>query len=75
MKIRFYGKLRDITGASQIEKDFAGDCATLLQWIICEYPPLKKQVFALAVNDRIAKHSEQIGKDDTVALVPPYSGG
>jgi molybdopterin synthase sulfur carrier subunit len=75
INIRIYGQLEDITGAAVISVESVSDTALLLEELYSTYPLLKEKKFLIAVNQKIITEKTEIGRDTTIALLPPFSGG
>jgi molybdopterin synthase sulfur carrier subunit len=73
IKVLAFGPLVEI-----IEKEFfieAADTEKLLASLIRQFPLLENRKLAVAVNGKITKDVVLLQESDTVALLPPYSGG
>lgn len=73
-----FGVARDLTGGGSItlalpEKATVAD---LRSAIIAEYPAFSELVsFAIARNEAYATDGEELAVGDTLAIIPPVSGG
>lgn len=75
-KILFFAHLRDAVGEESIEMDVAGKTVTELKQKIAEtYDIQKLDTVMTAVNEEFAANDEVIKDGDTIAFVPPVSGG
>lgn len=73
VKVIAFGKIAEITG-----KEFtvtASDTEALKEQLSVQFPPLADMKFAVAVNKKVTEENIRLGNNDTVALMPPYSGG
>ncbi|TWI00591.1 molybdopterin synthase sulfur carrier subunit [Flavobacterium tiangeerense] len=73
IKVIAFGSIAEITG-----KDFsanASDLDTLKSNLIDQFPILAERKFAIAVNQKLVNENYIFTENDTVALMPPYSGG
>jgi sulfur-carrier protein len=73
IKIIAFGQIAEITG-----KEFyidVTDTATLRSTLNNEFPDLAGKKYAIAVNKKIITDTVRLAENDTVALMPPYSGG
>ncbi len=73
VKIESYGQLSEITG-----KEFtleATDTDQLADHLHNQYPQLDNIKYLVAVNRKVVTANTQIHSTDTIALLPPYSGG
>ena len=80
MKIRtlFFGIAKDIVGHSSkiIELKKKTTIGQFQVYLTEEYNDLKGvNNFAFAVNEEYATSDHQINENDTVAVIPPVSGG
>lgn len=73
IKVLAFGPLVEI-----VEKEFfieATDTKKLLASLIRQFPLLENRKMAVAVNGKITKDVVLLEESDTVALLPPFSGG
>jgi molybdopterin synthase sulfur carrier subunit len=75
VKVLFFGSLTDITGCSSLDIADILDTEQLQQQLAAQYPALAKAKYGLAVNKRMITGNTQLQQQDTVALMPPFSGG
>lgn len=77
MKVKLFGKTKEIIGSSElIITDDLTCVADLKTHLIQQYPELEDLSYlAIAINETYAEDDTLIGINDTVALLPPYSGG
>jgi len=75
IKIIAFGRLKDITGNGDILLDDAADTNQLLQQLNKKFPALTATPFIVAVDKEIITGNTDLSGADTVALLPPYSGG
>ncbi|WP_100073974.1 MoaD/ThiS family protein [Chryseobacterium camelliae] len=75
MEIRIiaFGQIAEITG-TEILTD-APDISALRKELKERFPELEHKKFAVAVNKKITEENLALQEGDTVALMPPYSGG
>ena len=75
-KILFFAHLRDEVGQDSIEMDVAGkSVAELKQYVAETYDIQKLDSVMVAINEEFATNDEVIKENDTVAFIPPVSGG
>ncbi len=79
VRILFFAGLRDLAGKREweydlTEKSILGD---LHRRILDDFPALKemKGAVRLAVNEEYSRMDRPLSDGDTVALIPPVSGG
>ncbi|WP_294201902.1 MoaD/ThiS family protein [uncultured Chryseobacterium sp.] len=73
VKVISFGKIAEITG-----KEFsvsASDTEALKKQLSGLFPQLADMKYAVAVNKKITEENTVLNNNDTVALMPPYSGG
>lgn len=73
VKVIAFGKIAEITG-----KEFsvaASDTEALKEQLVVQFPQLADMKFAVAVNKKVTDENTALNNNDTVALMPPYSGG
>ncbi len=77
MKIEliFFGQLTDIVGASSLMVDSPGTIEELKKIVIEKYPALATMQYTIAVNNKITFDNVVITENDTIAWMPPFSGG
>ncbi len=77
MKINLlaFGQIADITGQANWQLQDIMDTDALIQLLYSQYPALKETEFSLAVNKKLIHSNCVLQQEDTVALLPPFSGG
>jgi len=75
MEIRIiaFGRIAEITGKELMLT--ASDTDTLKQQLAGKFPQLSDMKYAVAVNKKMTEGNTELNTNDTVALMPPYSGG
>lgn len=75
-KILFFAHLRDAAGAESVMHDVSGKTvAQVKEFISSEYGFDKLNTVMTAVNEEFANEDEVIQAGDTIAFIPPVSGG
>lgn len=74
-KIMFFAHLKDSVGEESITKDASGKTISELKQVLSEKYGLKLDTVMAAVNEEFASDDEVIKDGDTVAFIPPVSGG
>lgn len=75
-KILFFAHLRDAVGEDFVELDAAGKTvADLKEEITARYKLQKMDTVMTAINEEFAANDEVIKTGDTIAFIPPVSGG
>ena len=77
--VRFFARLRDIVGQSEVERDVPDGTTAGGLWDILasEYEELERyrEAVSTAVNEEYGKMSQRLSDGDEVAFLPPVSGG
>ncbi len=78
LQISFFGITKDIVGEKKLKIETT-PCITaqnLVKLLILHYPDLSKiSSLVLAVNNEYASEDLILSANDTIALIPPVSGG
>lgn len=69
-----FGQIAEIMGQSESTVN-ALDTDTLKAQLLQQFPGLKDMQFAIAVNKKVVSENTVLKDGDTVALLPPFSGG
>ena len=78
MKLTFYGRLRDVDGAGELdcsEPANIADSESLRVWIGLDYPALRDATVRIALDDVLTTKPTPIAGVAEVAFLPPVSGG
>ncbi|TAG14346.1 MAG: MoaD/ThiS family protein [Sphingobacteriia bacterium] len=75
MKILFFGSLTDIIGVADLCLNGITDTDALQQFLKAQYPMLSSAKYFIAVNQKMISANTPLKTSDTVALMPPFSGG
>lgn len=75
VRLLLFGKLKDITGFSEIKLSGMRNTRELKKYLFKKYPQLRKEVFLISVNREIINQDIPIKEDDEIAFLPPVSGG
>lgn len=73
IKVIAFGQIAEITG-KEITLE-ASDISSLRSILSEKFPALSDRKFAIAVNKKLVQGNLGLNQKDTVALMPPYSGG
>lgn len=73
VKIIAFGQIAEITGKGFIIE--ANDVTDLKSALNKKFPVLAEKKYAIAVNKKLITENVTLTENDTVALMPPYSGG
>jgi molybdopterin synthase sulfur carrier subunit len=75
-KVLFFAHLRDSVGAEEVQMDVAGKTVAELKLVVTEaYKLAKMDTVMTAINEEFAQDEEIIQTGDTIAFIPPVSGG
>lgn len=77
MKVMLFAGLKEKIGNDLIELDTDGSMKVidLKNRIYADYPVLDGEVFQVASNESFVKDEHTLSNGDTIALIPPVSGG
>ncbi len=75
VNIIIFGQLADITGTDNLSLENVKDTAGLIDRLQTDFPALGASKFAIAVDKKIVKENTALDNNNTVALLPPFSGG
>jgi molybdopterin synthase sulfur carrier subunit len=67
--------LADITLTGQMTVDDFTSTDILKDHLVARFPQLSAARYFLAVNQQMIEGNQQLNSEDTVALMPPFSGG
>jgi molybdopterin synthase sulfur carrier subunit len=77
MKVLYFAEIKEIL-AKQSEEIALDSSLTVEQLkinLLEQYPALKNKTYQVAVNEEFVKDDDIVQQNDTVALIPPVSGG
>ncbi|MBI1783423.1 MAG: MoaD/ThiS family protein [Sphingobacteriales bacterium] len=74
INIVIFGSLTDITG-STLQLENIADTNALVSELNNRYPVLVNSKFMIAVNKKMIDTNTPLNNNDTIALLPPFSGG
>lgn len=70
-----FGQIAEITGKSTWKMIEIKDTITLIKNLEEQFPALVKMKYSIAVNKKVIQENTTIHENDTIALLPPFSGG
>ena len=77
MEIRLlsFGQVADITGKDTLKIPDVKNTDELNEFLAKAWPQLESIKYSIAVNKKIIQENTQLHDLDTVAILPPFSGG
>jgi molybdopterin converting factor small subunit len=75
IEILFFGSLVDITATTKLTIQDLPDTATVVNFLEQQFPALKNSTYLTTINKEIIHMHQAINQGDTIALMPPFSGG
>ena len=77
--VRLFARLRDIAGASEMQREVppGATVSTIWRQLVGEFPDFDRyeRSISTAVNADYARMDAAVGEGDEVAFLPPVSGG
>ncbi|WP_396170452.1 MoaD/ThiS family protein [Flavobacterium sp.] len=70
-----FGQIAEITGKSAWKMTGIKDTNELIKNLEEQFPTLVKVKYSIAVNKKVIQENTTIHENDTIALLPPFSGG
>ena len=70
-----FGQIIDIVGKSVWKMQGIEDSNSLIEKLEEQYPVLSTTSYSIAVNKKIIQENTVLKENDTIALLPPFSGG
>lgn len=75
IQVIFFGSITDITNTNQIMINDCIDTQSLMNELIAQFPSIGNKKYFVAVNQKMIQTNTMLKTGDTVALMPPFSGG
>lgn len=75
INIIIFGQIADITGVNNITLENVADTNQLVEQLNSSYPSLASAKYAIAVDKKVIKENTPLINNNTIALLPPFSGG
>lgn len=73
--VKYFGSLVDVTGVSEEVLAEASDLEAVLALLQQRYPALAQRSYTLAIDKKIVQGNALLQDGQTLALMPPFSGG
>ena len=70
-----FGQIAEITGKSTWKMTGIKDTNILIKKLEELFPVLVKMKYSIAVNKKVIQENTVLNDKDTIALLPPFSGG
>ena len=70
-----FGSLTEVLQSGKINALEIMDSNSLKDYLIARHPELSTKKFLLAINKNIVQANTVLQEGDTVAVLPPFSGG
>ncbi|MDO8995129.1 MAG: MoaD/ThiS family protein [Sediminibacterium sp.] len=75
VQVIFFGSITDITLVDSVLLNNCTDLDSMVNDLIERYPPLANKKYFIAVNQKMVHENIKLKMGDTVAIMPPFSGG
>ncbi|HLD52540.1 MAG TPA: MoaD/ThiS family protein [Sediminibacterium sp.] len=75
VQVIFFGSIIDITLVDSVLLNNCTDLDSIVNDLIERYPALANKKYFIAVNQKMVHENIKLKMGDTVALMPPFSGG
>ena len=75
VNIIIFGQIADIMGVNNTTIENVKDTDQLIEQLSSTYPSLASAKYAIAVDKKIIKENTPLNNNNTIALLPPFSGG
>ncbi len=75
IKLISFGKIAEFLQNQQLKVDGISDTDQLKAHLEKSFPQLVGMKYKLAVNSTLVQINQQVNTNDTVAIMPPFSGG
>lgn len=76
IKVLLFAQLQEEVGQSKLDLEFGPATVTKLKKeLVDKYNGLQLDQAMIAINEKYAKNDDIVNPGDTVAVIPPISGG
>ena len=70
-----FGSLTEVIKSQKIHLDEVNDTDGLKTYLEHSFPALRQRKYKLALNKNLVQEKQGLRTGDTVAIMPPFSGG
>jgi len=76
IQLLFFAGVKETIGKEAMELEWQGQTvAQLKEYLLNTFPSLSLQGVMVAVNEEFALDEDTVEENDTIAFIPPVSGG
>jgi sulfur-carrier protein len=75
INVIIFGQLVDITGSNSISLTGITDTDQLVKTMNEKFPAFTDAKYVIAVNRKVINGNTNLQENNTIALLPPFSGG
>jgi molybdopterin synthase sulfur carrier subunit len=75
LTVLFFGQLAEVTGTNSVNLPDTCDTDTAKKKILKLYPLLKHYTYLTALDKKIIVDNKALNDNQTLAFMPPFSGG
>lgn len=75
INLLIFGQIAEITGKSTWKMTGIKDTNELIKNLEVQFPVLSTTSYSIAVNKKVIQENTAFNENDTIALLPPFSGG
>ena len=75
MKILYFAELKELLNRETIHLDTTLTVQEFESYLLKRHRELKSKKFQIAVNEEFVRQDDMVQPGDTIALIPPVSGG
>jgi len=75
INILSFGSLNEVVAGGPIDDAEITDSDSLKKYLLANYPEIADKKFVIAINKNIIQYNTVLNDLDTIAILPPFSGG
>ena len=75
IKVMIFGQLAEFTDCNNLSFENVKNTNELIERLQLKYPSFSAASYTIAVDKKVIKENTSLNPGDTVALLPPFSGG